>query len=330
MKRIAIFVHFDIHDKVDDYVVFYLKSLKKAVDDIVFVSASKLDEKELLKVKPYAIHSIVRENIGYDFASYRDGFAYLKQQNILKNYDEVVFCNDSAYGGFHSFKNMFKAMEERKCDFWGLTDTYMHDYHLQSYFLVFRKSVFLSEVFDNFIKSVTVQKTKDDVIQKYEVGLSSMLFKNGFKSSSFIDVHSFYKKYFIFPGLGKVAGLLRRFIVACNMRRNNIASFRRHSVNIKHIVIFSYPLYCLRQKSPLIKKSLFTENLSDEMVKVLQEVDKNTTYDVNIIKRYMERIFSNTDKIDWFLPATQNHASTIFLKSKQLTTPLKGDKKWKA
>ncbi len=296
MKRIAIFVHFDVHDKVDDYVVFYLKSLKEAVDDILFVSASKLDEKELLKVKPYAMHSIVRENIGYDFASYRDGFAYLQKQDILKNYDEVVFCNDSAYGGFHSFKNMFKAMEERKCDFWGLNDAYMYKYHLQSYFLVFRKSVFLSSIFSDFLKNVTVQKTKNDVVQKYEIGLSLMLFENGFKSSVFIGMHSFYKKVFICPWLGNVAGFLRKFVVACNIKLKGVGVFKIRSMSAKLIMLFDYPIYCLDEKSPLLKRTVFLAlnndggKLKKEAKRLLKEIDKNTQYDKKIIESHVSRI----------------------------------------
>ena len=38
MKRAAVFAHYDKDKIIDDYVIYYLKSLKEIFDNIVFVS----------------------------------------------------------------------------------------------------------------------------------------------------------------------------------------------------------------------------------------------------------------------------------------------------
>jgi hypothetical protein len=78
-------------------------------------------------------------------------------------------------------------MEQRKCDFWGLTSSKEHHnfYYVGSYFLVFKKNVFLSHVFQNFLLNIKRLENKSKIITEYEVGLSRTLIKAGFKKDCF-------------------------------------------------------------------------------------------------------------------------------------------------
>lgn len=192
MNRVAIFAHYDKKNIIDDYVIFYVQELQKIAKDVVFVSCCDLQEQELNKLDCYKIAQIHNE---YDFGSYKRGFNFAKEKNLLKNCDELIFANDSCYGPFKPLNKIFDKMSEKDCDFWGLTknrigfkklkngkvkDVYCP--HIQSYFVVLRQNAFLSNEFDEFINSVIYQENKNDVVLNYEIGLTKALEKTGFKS----------------------------------------------------------------------------------------------------------------------------------------------------
>ena len=64
-------------------------------------------------------------------------------------------------------------------DFWGLTNKYTDlkniRYHLQSYFLAFRKNVFLDIKFQDFVSNIKKLNNKSQIINLYEIGLSEFL-----------------------------------------------------------------------------------------------------------------------------------------------------------
>lgn len=200
MNRIAIFAHFDKKDIIDDYVLFYVKELKKVCSDIIFVSCCDLQQEELDKLD---CHKIAKKHNEYDFGSYKRGFIYAKENNLLEDCDELLFANDSCFGPFKSLEKIFSDMENNTCDFWGITknkyafkivknrtkDCYIP--HVQSYFFVLKKNVFNSQVFEEFINSVKEEENKNLIIEKYEIGLTTTLEQTGFVSDCAIK--TFYK-----------------------------------------------------------------------------------------------------------------------------------------
>ena len=104
MKRLAIFAGYDKYNIIDDYVLFYLKELKK-ISDIIYIADCEMPETELNKIKDYTIKAISEKHREYDFGSYKRGYIYAKENNILENYDYLILCNDSVYGPFFLWKN---------------------------------------------------------------------------------------------------------------------------------------------------------------------------------------------------------------------------------
>ncbi len=202
MNKVAIFAHYDKKNIIDDYVIFYVKELQKIARDVIFVSCCDLPEEELNKLDCY---KLVQKHNEYDFGSYKRGFNFAKEKNLLKDCEELIFVNDSCYGPFKPLEKIFNQMSVTDCDFWGLTknrigfkklkngkvkDVYCP--HIQSYFLVLRQSAFNSKSFEDFINSVEYQENKNDIILKYEIGLTKTLEKAGFKSD--FAIKDFYKK----------------------------------------------------------------------------------------------------------------------------------------
>lgn len=186
-KRLTLFAHWDKDNVIDDYVIHYLSELKK-VSDIVFVSDCDLTENELIKIDHLTLISKAERHGEYDFGSYKR--AYILAENLMNNYQELLFINDSCYGPFFSLETLLN--ESMNADFWGIykhkTPHYGDIEHIQSFFMVFKEKVFKTECFKMFLLNVKKEKTKREVIEKYEIGLSKFLHENQFKSSSIIPI----------------------------------------------------------------------------------------------------------------------------------------------
>ena len=197
MKRLCVFAHWDKDNIIDDYVIYYLNSLKEICDNIIFVSDCDLTKKELTKIDNIVKYSIAQKHGEYDFGSYKRGYLLAKEKNI--DFDELIFANDSCYGPFYPLKPIFEKMEKKNLDFWGMTQNsygivQRNDInyptwspHIQSYFLVFNKKILSSKVFKTFILSIKKENSKIDIIKNYEIGLSEILKKEKFKSGVFIN-----------------------------------------------------------------------------------------------------------------------------------------------
>ena len=184
-ERLALFAHYDRDNRVDDYVIYYLKSLRESGAEILFISSAEgMGEEELERVAPYCREMIVRRNIGYDFGSWKCGLDLCRGE--LENYGTLLLCNDSVYAPLFGWEKLFEAMEGREeCDFWGITDNYHKSWHLQSYFLAFSREVAESRVFREFWSDFVVYRCKKSIIEAYEIGLSRRLSSAGFQGCSY-------------------------------------------------------------------------------------------------------------------------------------------------
>ena len=194
-NRIAIFAHFDKDNIIDDYVVYFLKALKSVSDKIIFVSANDLSDFEIKKVDNICEKIISEKHDEYDFGSYKRGFLYLLENNIEP--DELIFANDSCFGPIFSFTEVFDKMNKEQCDFWGISQNCFNmkrKYvpHIQSYFFVLKRQILEDSNFISFIKNIKPEKSKRDVVEKYEVGLSQMLFKQNFIAKAYVNKYQQY------------------------------------------------------------------------------------------------------------------------------------------
>ena len=196
-KRIAIFAAYEKKEFVQDYVIFYLNFLKKVADYIIVVYDNFLPESEIEKLNNFANYIIAYAHGEYDFGSYKRGYQYAAEKSILNDFDELILCNDSCFC-YKDISPCFKKMEEKNYDFWGMTECEIFSKHLQSWFLVLKKNVFLSNVFKNFISSVERKDNYIDVVKSYEVALTGILSGQGWKYAS-VNGHSKYKNPIFYP-----------------------------------------------------------------------------------------------------------------------------------
>lgn len=196
MKRAVVFAHYDKQNLVDDYVVYYLKALKEVASKIIFVSCCDIKNPEVLT--GIADHIIAQPHNEYDFGSYKRGFFYL--QDKLDEFDELIFANDSCFGPFHPLKEIFDEMDNKNCDFWGISKNnygysksgrrfFVLRPHVQSYFLVFKKKVLQSGILNKFMNSIKHENDKRQIVSNYEIGLSELLVENNFKYEVYINAY---------------------------------------------------------------------------------------------------------------------------------------------
>ena len=198
MKILTIFAGYDKDNIIDDYVVYYIKELKK-IADIIYVADCNMLESELTKIIPYCIHIINGRHGEYDFGSYKRGYLYAKENNILQNYNKIILCNDSCYGPFFNLENIINKMIDY--NFGGLyitKDLKIAEYnYIASFFIVIDKIIFNTMFFNNFIYSIKKEYDKMDIIKKYEFGLSKLMLDNNIELQAiFNDNGEFNRPYF--------------------------------------------------------------------------------------------------------------------------------------
>jgi lipopolysaccharide biosynthesis protein len=195
-RRLTIFSHYDKRNVISDSDIFYVKSLKDAESDVVFVSNCELSSEQRASVTPYVESLLQRSNVGFDFSAWRDCIDTIGWTR-LRAYDELVLANNSCYGPIFPLREMFAAMTDRCCDFWAITGFPSLrnspraeasllpgrniPLHLQSYFMAFRKSVLRSDAFARFWSQVEDQVDLIAVVAQYESQLTRILSEAGFR-----------------------------------------------------------------------------------------------------------------------------------------------------
>ncbi len=122
---------------------------------------------------------IVRDNTGMDFSAWVSALAHVDIK--LDALDELVFMNDSVVGPLFPLKEAMTKMSASPCDFWGMTDSWQFGYHLQSYFLCFKRSALQSHALGEFLRSYPHPTSKDAIIRCGEIGLSRALIEAGLR-----------------------------------------------------------------------------------------------------------------------------------------------------
>lgn len=259
MKRILFLCHYNKLNQVSDHVIFTLDCITNFYDEIVIISNSALGDAGREQFRKFASKIIERENIGFDFAAWRDGFEAYGWQN-LKAFDSVTLMNDTCFMPLYPMDGVLQEMEARGVDFWGLTDhsstpTGMPGTngpvpgHIQSFFLVFHRNVIASEVFIRFWKGVKDATKVDIVIQEYESKLTGLLHRAGFKSSVLIGAE----------GLGT--------------RFGNPSIFA--------------PEIAIHEGSPFLKIKSFLYHRNPRYI--IQLVSEKTSYPVDLIDRHLSQ-----------------------------------------
>ena len=122
--------------------------------------------------RPSGVAVVRRPNLGYDFGSWATALDLLPAISRAPN---VLLVNDSLVGPFGPVDHLLDRFHRSRADVWGLTDTEQLGHHLQSYCLGFREGCLDRPELRAFWQGIRVEVSRDDVIHRYELGLSRVL-----------------------------------------------------------------------------------------------------------------------------------------------------------
>lgn len=191
MKRLLLYVHFNKYNRISSHVYYQLTKMRQIFSNVVFISNSSVSDKDYQKLVDLHLvdNFIQRENIGFDFAAWRDGMTAVGFEE-LATYDSVTIMNDTCFGPLWDIKDYYLEYEsDDSVDFWGLTNNratpksrYTQGFreHIQSYFITFKKSVIVSPEFKNFWENVKNYTNVQDVIDNYETQVTTKFLDAGF------------------------------------------------------------------------------------------------------------------------------------------------------
>lgn len=202
MKRVAIYCFFDEKGIVRNFVLFYLKGLKKVCDDIWVVANCDLTQDSRNKLQNLGVHVFERENQGFDVLAWKETMDLIGWENLVA-YDELVICNYTCYGPIYPFEEMFSKMDDSTCDFWGAVKhpeqpTYLLpnkkgyvNEHIMTYFVVVRKKLLKSQDFKDYWDYMPPIVTKADAVGNNETVFTKHFEDLGYVSDAFVDLSNY-------------------------------------------------------------------------------------------------------------------------------------------
>jgi lipopolysaccharide biosynthesis protein len=252
-ERVAVVVHYSRRGAFLNYFRYLVEQLDHAGFAVIIVSNSpKLLVETVPSLLPHCALVLHRYNIGYDFGAWRDGILEIPDLTALQ---QLLITNDSVFGPLHDLGTVLAHCDATQGDVWGVTESFDTRYHLQSYFLTFSNAVLRDQKFQNFWLQMRYVENKRVVIFKYEIGLSQLLLKNGFR------LRALYP-YRELTGC-VVSELMKDFETK---KHPLIADYSKH---ILQTIDFGYPLnpthhfweaLLLTFKCPFIKRDLLEKN----------------------------------------------------------------------
>lgn len=259
MKRLLLYVHFNKYNRVSSHVYYQLIQMRPLFSRVVFITNSHLSQENQDKLRSQNLMDdfLQRENIGFDFAAWRDGMNHIGFDN-LDSYDIVTVMNDTCFGPLWDVKEHYLSYEKQdEIDFWGLTNnraTKQFKEHIQSYFITFKKAVIQSETFHNFWENIQNHADVQRVIDDYETQVTTTLLDAGFKYGVIFDT------------------------------TKEDASHMLHAD-------FSYynPTAILNHRVPFIKVKAIDNNQHITPY-LLNDIQKNSTYPIDLIVSHMSEI----------------------------------------
>lgn len=260
MKRLLLYVHYNKYNELSGHVLYQLEQLRPLFSKLIVISNSQLTRSALQTLKELGVEKVLqRENLGFDFAAWRDGMAHIGFDH-LTDFDSVTLMNDTCFGPLWDMSDLVEGFEKHSnVDFWGMTNfrkTKYFDEHLQSYFMSFKKHVVASEAFQKFWTSIKTFTDVQDVIDNYETRVTSVLVEVGFHYDSVFNTNKEDADDLIHPD-------------------------------------FSYhrPISILEHKVPFIKLKAFTGD--EKKGKLLLDYLTNlSTYPVALIKSHLNSYYS--------------------------------------
>ena len=205
MRRAVLFSFYDEQGIVDDYVVYFLKELKKFSEKFFSIRTGRSPRGAGAALNGIVDEIVIRPNEGFDVWAHKEGLEKIGYDR-LGDYDEILMVNHTCYGPIFPFSELFAEMDARDCDFWGvtahkkmspnpITGDGVLPYHLNANFLAIRKRMLTSAEFRSYWENLGPIATYEDAIVQHESQFTERFQKLGFRSSAYRDADRYGSHY---------------------------------------------------------------------------------------------------------------------------------------
>ena len=306
-KRLLIYFIYDRDGIVDDYIFYMLDDLDKNVEDIFVVVNGNLEAKSKERLKFYTDQILERANKGFDVWAYKEAMETLGWEK-LKTYDEVILMNYTIMGPIYPLKEMFDTMAERDLDFWGVTKFHQVDMdpfgtvpygylpdHIQTHFLVFRKTLVESRELQHYWETMPMIMSYQDSVGRHEASFTKRFSDFGFKWDVYVDSED-YRELTYQP----IIGMAKQMIADKKCPFFKRRSFMQDYSTVLH------------------------ESCGQEGYELLDYLTNHTNYDMNLFWDNILRLENQADikknmQANYVLPYKESYAKES---TKQLKTAL--------
>lgn len=184
VDRIAVLAHWSPDARVGRSATQLMAALAGGGYGVVLVSTSVgTGHLEWAVERPPGVTVLRRPNIGYDFGSWATA---LDRFPAIATSPYVLLLNDSLVGPFQPIDHLLERFDQSAADVWGMTDTTQFRHHLQSYCLGFKGGSLREPSLSRFWRTIRVEGSREDVIWRYELGLSQLLDRERFVTEAAI------------------------------------------------------------------------------------------------------------------------------------------------
>ncbi|GAB3299797.1 rhamnan synthesis F family protein [Pseudoclavibacter terrae] len=210
-KRLGIFFFFDEQGVVDEYVTTLLDGMQPHLDHVIVVVNGELNDagRELFTARP-GTDLIVRPNEGFDSWAYKTAIDSIGWEGLAE-YDEFVMFNFTIVGPVADMGLMFDTMDAKDLDFWGITvhhaapfdpfgvlETPTLPVHIQSHFIAVRRSMFLSQPFQDYWDDLPQIPDYSHAVAKHEAKFTWFFDRLGFTWEAYVDTTDL-EPYTLYP-----------------------------------------------------------------------------------------------------------------------------------
>jgi lipopolysaccharide biosynthesis protein len=168
-RAVCVFVSYSRLGRVKRYVRLHLDRLRRMGIDVFFVMIA--DRPTFLNLRKRVgpnVGLIVRQNLGFDFGAWADVSRTFPE---IWEAETLFLINDSIFGPFGRYEDVFQRVKASKAALIALTESFQVRRHYQSYFLSFNGRLARKYRIQDFWNQIENLPTKQEVIQRYEVGL---------------------------------------------------------------------------------------------------------------------------------------------------------------
>ncbi|MFB9953208.1 rhamnan synthesis F family protein [Rhizobium puerariae] len=264
-NRLCIAFFYDDGGVIDEYFTHLLAEIRNFCSRLVVVINGDIDQRSAYSLAGLTDEIILRENVGYDVGAYKEALAHVGF-DALAGFDELILLNHTFFGPLFPLEDMFSDMEERQCDFWGITahkelrpnpftGESVLPFHLNSYFIAIRSSILRSDAFQLYWATLPEIHSYTQSIVLHETKFTKHFLDLGYAVSVYIDPSDFSSNYGVFEEVDRAIEL----------------------------------------KCPIIKRrSLFVDpSLADRLAldvpRALSEIERQDYYDLNLIRKNILR-----------------------------------------